>query len=127
MMTHIQTPQVSISNYDDALAFYTGTLGWEKREDVPMGGEGRWLTVGIPGATTGASLAGPGMHDERTPGGYTGIQVVTDDIEADFGRLSAAGVTFTQPVATEPLGDKATWFVDPDGNQFYLIESAQPT
>ncbi len=92
-----------------------------------MGGDDRWLTVGIPGATTGVSMAGPGMHGDEKPGGYTGITIITDDIDADFDRLTATGITFTQPVSEMPWGDRATWFVDPDGNQFYLIQTASST
>lgn len=124
MMTHIHATQVNISDYEEALAFYTGKLGWEKREDVPMGDDGRWLTVGIPGSTTSIALGGPGMHGAQTPGGQTGIAIISDDIDSDYARLTAAGVTFTQPVTTEPWGDKATWFTDQDDNVFYLIQAS---
>ncbi len=127
MMTHVHTAQIYVSDYEEALTFYTGKLDWDKREDVPMGADDRWLTVAIPGSTTAIALGGPGMHGERTPGGQTGIAIISDDIDGDYDRLSAAGVTFTQPVATEPWGDKATWFTDPDGNVFYLLQPAQPT
>ena len=122
---HIHSAQIYVSDYDRALAFYTEQLGWEKRDDAPMGGEARWLVVGIPGSTTGVSLAGPGMLDDHTPGGYTGITIVTDDIDAAYARLTAAGVRFTQPVTEMPWGDRATWFADPDDNTLYLIQTAQ--
>ena len=123
MLTHIHTTAVSVANYEEALAFYTEKLGWEKREDVPMGGDGRWLTVAIPGAQTSINLAGPEMHGEHTPGGMTGIAIISDDIDADYERLVGAGVSFTGPVTTEAWGDRSAWMTDPDGNVFYLIQS----
>lgn len=126
MMTHIHTAQIYVTDYEKALAFFTDKLGWEKREDAPLGDDARWLTVAIPGTTTGISLAGPGMHGEHTPGGYTGINIISDDIAADYDRLVAAGVAFTAPPERMPWGDMATWFTDQDANQFYLLQPGSP-
>lgn len=124
MLTHIHTTAVYVSDYDRSLTYYTEKLGWEKREDVPMGGDGRWLTVGIPGATTTINLAGPDMHGQHTPGGMSGVAIISDDIDAGYDRLVAAGVSFTGPVVAEPWGDRSAWFSDPDDNLFYLIQTA---
>jgi catechol 2,3-dioxygenase-like lactoylglutathione lyase family enzyme len=89
-----------------------------------MGDEARWLVVGIPGTTTGVSLAGPGMLEDQTYGGYTGITIATDDLDAARARVTTAGVRVTQTITEMPWGDRATWFADPDDNTFYLIQSA---
>ncbi len=124
MLTHIHTTAVYVSDYERSLAYYIQKLGWEKREDAPMGGDARWLTVRIPGAQTSINLAGPDMHGEHTPGGMTGIAIISDDIDTDYGRLISAGVTFTGPITTEAWGDRSAWMTDPDGNVFYLIQTA---
>lgn len=126
MLTHIHTTAVFVSDYERALTYYMETLGWEKREDVPMGGNARWLTVAMPGAQTSINLAGPEMHGDHTPGGMTGIAIISDDIDADYDRLVAAGVSFNGPVTTEAWGDRSAWMTDPDGNVFYLIQSSMP-
>ncbi len=123
MMTHIYNCLVAVADYDRALAFYVDTLGWEKRDDMPMGEE-RWLTVGIPGSKTSLALGRGDMAGDLTPGGNTGITVISNDIDADVARLQAAGVTFTAPIETMPWGDRATWFVDPDNNMFFLVHDA---
>lgn len=48
--------------------------------------------------------------------------MVTDDIDAEYASLRAKGVDFTQEPETMPWGDKATWFNDPSGNQFFLVQ-----
>ena len=120
MMTHLYNALVAVTDQDRALAFYVDTLGWEKRDDMPMGEE-RWLTVGIPGAQTALALGSGMMAGDLTPGGNTGITVMTDDIDGDYDRLKAAGVEFTEPIQTMPWGDRATWFKDLDGNLFFFV------
>ncbi|HEV2528135.1 MAG TPA: VOC family protein [Thermomicrobiales bacterium] len=125
MLTHLYNCLVAVTDYDRALAFYTDTLGWEKRDDMPMGEE-RWLTVAIPGTQTALALGRGDMAGALTPGGNTGITVVTDDIDGDVERMTAAGVQFTGPIETMPWGDRAAFFQDPDGNVFFLIHGSAP-
>ena len=58
-ITHIGTVIVPVSDQDRALDFYTGTLGFEKRIDVPYGDGDRWIDVGPPGAETTISIVPP--------------------------------------------------------------------
>lgn len=125
MLTHVHTANVIVSDQQRALDFYVDVLGFSTREDVELPGM-RWLTVEIPGARTGLSLETDALHPGAKPGGHTGISIVTDDIDADHRRMSAAGVTFTQPVQREPWGARATFFEDLDGNLFYLIQPDRP-
>lgn len=125
MISHIHSTTIAVADQDAALDFYVNTLGWEKRDDAPMGDGMRWLTVAPPGATTQLVLADPswagGENATRTPGGHTGISLVSHDLDATYETLSGRGVRFTQPVAEMPWGGKATWFTDPDGNEFFLV------
>ncbi len=47
---------------------------------------------------------------------------MSPDIDATYETLTARGVAFKTPVAVMPWGTKATWFFDPDGNEFCLTE-----
>jgi len=124
MFSHIHSTSIIVADQDAALDFYVNTLGWAKGMDNPMGPDTRWLTVVPPGATTQLVLALPSWYgNERTPrepGGVTGIALIAPDIDATYATLIERGVTFKQPVEAMPWGAKATWFSDPDGNEFFL-------
>ncbi len=121
---------VLVDDQDKALRFYTDLLGFEKKEDVPMG-EFRWLTVVSPQDPTGTELVlEPDAHpaaqafksalvEDGIP--YTSFGV--DDVQAEFGRLLHHGVRFTQPpTAMGPVTTAV--FDDTCGN---LIQIAQRT
>ena len=124
MISKIHSTSIVVADQDAALDFYVNTLGWEKAMDAMVGGVMRWLTVVPPGAATQLVLAArSAMGSENLPqGGYTGISLNTPDIEATVEALKARGVRFKQPVEVMPWGDKATWFYDLDGNEFFLVE-----
>ena len=123
-----------VDDQDEALAFYTETLGFEKRSDetFEMAGEtGRWLTVGLPGQELEVSLAVTApYYDEETNrvleekrGTRTWWTFRTDDCEASVAAMESAGVEITQTPREYPWGTEAM-FADPFGNEFGLIESA---
>ena len=122
MFTHIHSATIAVNDQEAALDFYTNVLGFEVAMDAPMGPEMRWLTVVPPGATTQLVLGAPGWAPQDTPGGETGITLVTDDIDKTYEELSAKGVQFRGPVEDMPWGGRATWFSDPDGNVFFLSD-----
>ena len=119
-ISHIHSTTISVSDQDAALDFYTNTLGWEKAMDAMFGEGMRFLSVVPTGATTQLILAHTSWGGETT--GNTGISLVTSDIDATYETLSTNGVSFKQPVETMPWGQKATWFSDPDGNEYFLVE-----
>ena len=122
MITHVHSTTVVVSNQDAAIEFYTKTLEWEKTADMPMGPEMRWVTVAPKGATTQFALAVPGWFKARPAGGETGISLIAKDIDETVATLTSRGVRFKSPVEMMPWGKKATWFFDPDGNEFFLAE-----
>jgi len=105
MRIHLAT--TFVDNQAKALSFYTDVLGFEKKHDVPLGEEDRWLTVVSPEDPEGAELllepAGhPAVQPYRDALVADGIPVTAfavDDVRAEFERLSGLGVRFTQ----EPL------------------------
>jgi len=119
---------ILVDDQDKALRFYTGVLGFEKKTEVPLG-EHRWLTVVSPEDPDGTELAlEPDSHPAAKPfkdalvsDGIPFTSFAVEDIAAEFGRLQALGVTFTQePVAMGPVTTAV--FDDTCGN---LIQIAQ--
>jgi catechol 2,3-dioxygenase-like lactoylglutathione lyase family enzyme len=107
----IVVTSVLVDDQEKALRFYTERLGFLKKHDIPMGAA-RWLTVVSPGDADGVELllepdehpaAGPfkrALVEDGIP--FTSFGV--DNVQAEFDRLSAAGVQFTQPpVAMGPV------------------------
>ena len=125
-MNSVYSCEIIVSDRERALGFYRDTLGWKVRDTEDIGDGVRFVTVVIPGDSVGIQLGLPTDADtqeavaRRQPGGHTGISIMTDDIQGDYDRLTAKGVTFTTPPADMPWGMTATWFHDPDGNVFFL-------
>jgi catechol 2,3-dioxygenase-like lactoylglutathione lyase family enzyme len=123
-ITHIHSTAIAVSDQNKALDCYVNTLGWEKAIDSPMGPDMRFLTVVPPGATTqlvlGHTSLFTGEHAGSLPG-KSGISLIAPDIDETFKALKERGVNFKGPVETMPWGAKATWFYDPDGNEFFLV------
>jgi catechol 2,3-dioxygenase-like lactoylglutathione lyase family enzyme len=100
----INVTSVLVDDQAKALAFYTDVLGFVKKTDVPAGGA-RWLTVVSPESPDGVELLlEPDAHPAARPfkealvaDGMPYTSFAVDDVHAEFDRLSAKGVTFTQP------------------------------
>jgi catechol 2,3-dioxygenase-like lactoylglutathione lyase family enzyme len=102
---------VFVDDQEKALRFYTERLGFVKKADVPLGPH-RWLTVVSPDSPDGVELVlEPDEHPAVGPfkralvaDGIPCASFGVDDVKAEFERLSAAGVRFTQPpVAMGPV------------------------
>ncbi len=118
-ISHISIVTVNVKDQDEAVRFYTESLGFEKRSDAPMGEGMRWLTVAPAGSATEVVLAHGFGDGGALLGKNTGIVLETDDIDAAHRALSGRGVRFTKEPAREPFGGWAE-FVDQDGNSFGL-------
>src|SRR4051794_3005172 len=113
---------VPVSDQERALDFYVGTLGFEKRADVPFGNGYRWIEVAPAGADTTIAIAPP---PPGTPAGdmQTGIGLQTHDIDALHAELKAAGVDIDDEISrmggpVPPL----VWLRDPDNNTLMIVE-----
>src|SRR5436305_13339767 len=82
---------VPASDQDRAVDFYVDKLGFEKRTDVPFGGDNRWIEVYPPNGPAGIALAPPRPGAPGTPRD-TGIAPVTHDIDMTHSELKAACV-----------------------------------
>jgi uncharacterized glyoxalase superfamily protein PhnB len=136
----ISNAQVWVHDQEEALAFYTEKLGMEVRADVtlPEMGDFRWLTVSPPGQEDVTivlmAIPGPPMMDEETTRqveelmakGFAGtVFLATDDCRADYERLKARGVEFTEAPEERPYGIDSG-FRDPSGNSIRLTEVKLP-
>ena len=135
-MIKIANAQLWVHDQDEALAFYTGKLGWEVRADVTLAemGNFRWLTVGPAGqpdvSVVLMAIPGPPVMDEETAEqvrtlvakGFAGtIFLTTDDVEASYEELRGRGVEFTEAPEERPYGIDSG-FRDPSGNSFRLTQ-----
>jgi catechol 2,3-dioxygenase-like lactoylglutathione lyase family enzyme len=126
----IVVTSVLVDDQEKALRFYTDVLGFEKKQDIPMG-DARWLTVVSPQDRDGTELLlEPDSHpaakpfkralvDDGIP--YTSFGV--EDVKADFERLSGRGVSFIQP-PTEMGPVTTAVFDDTCGNLIQIAQQA---
>ncbi|MET0191052.1 MAG: VOC family protein [Pseudonocardia sediminis] len=118
----IHTIGVPVTDQDEALAFYTGTLGFETRMDAPIDELGsRWIEVAPPGAPVSVALVQ--ARDGLPAGGESGIRFTTADAAALHADLTAAGVD---------VGELLNWpgvppmfaFRDVDGNGLEIVQGS---
>lgn len=120
LVDKIATVVVPVAEQDRAMEFYTEKLGFEKRVDVPFGGQYRWVEVGLPGTETTIALAPP-PPGESAGGRETGISLHATDIDAYHAELKAAGVDVDAEVSR--MGDPVPplfWLRDPEGNSLMV-------
>jgi predicted enzyme related to lactoylglutathione lyase len=132
----IANAQLWVQDQEEALAFWTEKVGFEVRDDVTLAEmEGfRWLTVGPPGQQDVSivlmTVPGEPMVDKGTQAqirdlaakGFAGtVFLTTDDCRADYERLVARGVEFSEAPEERPYGIDAG-FRDPSGNAIRLTQ-----
>jgi predicted enzyme related to lactoylglutathione lyase len=136
MLNAITHHGIYVLDQDEALDFYVGKLGMEVSADIDIGVM-RWLTVAVPGDAERHILlerpGPPGLSDETaaqvrdlvTKGGM-GLTLIltTDDCHAEYARLKAAGVEFTDEPTERPYGIDCG-FRDPFGNNIRLTQPVE--
>jgi catechol 2,3-dioxygenase-like lactoylglutathione lyase family enzyme len=118
-----------VRDYDEAIAFYVGTLGFTLVEDTYIPAQDkRWVVVAPPGPTEGATLLlarAVGEEQSSRIGNQTGGRVFlflyTDDLWRDFNAYRAKGVVFVREPREEPYGTVAV-FKDLYGNLWDLLQ-----
>ena len=119
----IRTIGVTVTHQDDAIAFYVGTLGFEKRLDAPIGPTTRWVEVAPRGATTSIALiTGDGAGEGAGAGAETGIRFTVPDAEAEHAAMHERGVTVGTILRWDGVPPMYT-FDDPDGNRFTIVQA----
>ena len=120
-----------VRDYDEAIAYFTQTLGFTLVEDTYQPEQDkRWVIV-APADSSGSSGVTLLLARASTPeqarfignqaGGRVFLFLSTDDFWRDYHRLTAAGVRFVRPPTVAPYGTVAV-FEDLYGNRWDLIE-----
>jgi len=124
----IKVTSIFVDDQDKALAFYTGVLGFVKKQDVPVG-QFKWLTVTSTEDPDGVELL---LEPNDNPAAATFQQAIfqqgisatlffVEDIQAEFERMKALGVRFTmEPTSMGPT--TVAMFDDTCGNLIQLVQ-----
>ena len=128
MPARISAVALVVPDYDLAIAFYVGKLGFHVTEDIDQGRK-RWVTVEPPGGGTRLVLARAECPAQQAAighqaGGRVFLFLQTDDFARDHAAMLAAGVEFEETPRHEPYGSVAVWR-DPFGNRWDLIGPAR--
>ncbi|CAN5322795.1 VOC family protein [soil metagenome] len=127
-MSRIGAVSLLVRDYDEAIGFYVGTLGFDLSENTDMGAGKRWVTVTPKGGDTALLLARATTDEQRTrigdqAGGRVWLFLETDDLTRDHAAWLKAGVRFREAPRHEVYG-KVVVFEDLYGNAWDLIEPA---
>jgi catechol 2,3-dioxygenase-like lactoylglutathione lyase family enzyme len=130
---HLGLAAIVVDEYDEAIEFFVGALGFDLVEDSPAvtsagGLAKRWVVVRPPGAQTGLLLARADGGDQaaavgRQVAGRVGFFLQVEDFDEAHQRMSRAGVRFEGPPRREPYGRVAV-FLDVAGNRWDLLGPA---
>lgn len=120
-ITQLGRVLVPVGDQDEAIEFYTKTLGCSLSADVPFGEGSRWVEVTPPRGGAAIALVPP--QGEFKPGRMTGISLASTDPRADHGELTGNGVD----VDADIMGGDGTvpllfFFRDNSGNQLMVAE-----
>ncbi|PVM71464.1 VOC family protein [Caulobacter radicis] len=126
MAQHLALLSLLVRDYDEALAFYVGKMGFDLVEDSELGAGKRWVVVS-PGPGGSRFLLAKAADERQVAmiggqgGGRVWLFLHTDDFDGDHARLSAAGVSFLEEPRHEAYGSVAV-FEDIYGNRWDLLQ-----
>src|SRR5678816_4057920 len=110
MQKRIAHVALVVSDYDEAIAFYTQKLHFTLVEDTYQPAQDkRWVVVAPPGDAGGTTLL---LARASTPeqarfvgdqaGGRVFLFLQTDDFWRDYNEMSTLGITFVRPPSEQP-------------------------
>ncbi|WP_299350288.1 VOC family protein [uncultured Shimia sp.] len=126
-MRHLHAFSLIVPDYDKALGFYVGTLGFDLREDTDLGGGKRWVVIAPDRTAQTSILLARAADDAQSAvignqfGGRIGLFLHTDDFARDHADMLAKCVTFEEEPRHEPYGTVAVWR-DPFGHRWDLLQ-----
>lgn len=127
MPQHLAAIALLVPDYDEAITYYTETLGFELIEDTALSATKRWVLVAPPGASETRLLLAKAANAEQSAAigdqaaGRVFIILHTDDFDRDYARYLHASVDFTEQPRNEVYG-KVAVFRDAYGNKWDLVE-----
>jgi catechol 2,3-dioxygenase-like lactoylglutathione lyase family enzyme len=117
-----------VRDYDEALGFYVGKLGFRVIEDTYQPEQDkRWVLISPPGSSSTSLLLARASTPEQEAfvgnqaGGRVFLFLQTDNFQRDYDRMVSAGVTFVRPPSEAPYGTVAV-FEDLYGNRWDLLQ-----
>jgi catechol 2,3-dioxygenase-like lactoylglutathione lyase family enzyme len=132
MLQAIAHVALVVRDYDEALGFYVGKLGFRLVEDTAIPEQNkRWVVVAPPGSSGTSLLLARAASPQQAAfignqsGGRVFLFLKTDDFWRDYNRMVAAGITFLRPPREEPYGTVAV-FQDLYGNAWDLLRYNGP-
>jgi catechol 2,3-dioxygenase-like lactoylglutathione lyase family enzyme len=128
MSQSIALVSLVVRDYDEALAFFVGKLGFALIEDTYIPEQDkRWVVVAPPGGAGAQLLLARASSDDQRArvgtqtGGRVFLFLYTDDLQRDIARYKAAGITFVREPREQPYGTVAV-FEDLYGNLWDLLQ-----
>lgn len=132
MISNISLTTVWVRDIDESIAFYVDKLGFEARDDVRLGDDFRWATIGHPSQPelhVHLSTPGPPLSPEYAAavmralddGGTFAVGLNVDDCVATVAELEANGVEIINQPEQRPYGVEAL-IRDNTGNWLVLVE-----
>ncbi len=131
MIQKIAHTALVVRDYEEAIQFYCGILGFQVVEDTPLE-EKRWVRLATPGKIGSEILLSKAVNEEqqaaigKQAGGRVLFFLHTDDFEGDYQLFKAKGVEFTEGPFEHEYG-KVAVFKDLYGNRIDLIEPKKLT
>lgn len=129
MNRRIALTTLVVADYDEAIAWYTGALGFSLLQDIDQGDK-RWVVVGPADASAAALLLARASNEEQRArignqtGGRVGFFLNTDNFWRDHAAMTARGVVFLETPREEVYATVAV-FGDLYGNTWDLLEPKQ--
>lgn len=131
MKRHLGLTAIVVTDYDEAIDFYVGTLGFELVEDTYVPAQQkRWVVVAPSGCTEARLLLARAVGDEQSSrvgnqtGGRVFLFLYTDDFWRDYEAYRTKGVKFVREPKKESYGTVAV-FVDLYGNMWDLFQAKE--
>lgn len=127
MTQFISAISLIVPDYDQAISFYVGLLGFDLIEDTEISEDKRWVLVAPPGSTETRLLLAKATNEAQEEvigeqaGGRVFLLLETYDFDEDLALMERAGVDFVEGPRVESYG-KVVVFRDPFGNKWDLIE-----
>lgn len=127
MTQFISAISLIVPDYDQAIAFYVGLMGFELIEDTELSEDKRWVLVAPPGSTETRLLLAKATNEAQEEiigeqaGGRVFLFLETYDFEGDIALMERAGVDIIDGPRVESYG-KVAVLSDPFGNKWDLIE-----
>jgi catechol 2,3-dioxygenase-like lactoylglutathione lyase family enzyme len=128
-MLHLDLVTIVVDDYDRAIDFYVGILGFVLTEDSKLTTDKRWVVIRPSLGSTGFLIAKAATTEQAAvigsqTGGRVSLFLHTDNIDEQLHLWSKRGVQFEETPRAEPYG-RVVVFVDIYGNRWDLIEPRQ--